>query len=108
MNVSQLAKERIEKPSDVFYIGQSVTCRVLSCNPESDRLALTFILDGEGPASGPRKRRVSESGDRSGDRSGDSGEKKKRRERQDTDEVPEGTPLSVGQVKIFLCLTGCL
>ena len=47
MAASRLAKEPILHPSDKFYIGQSLRCRVISCDADRDRLALTFILDGE-------------------------------------------------------------
>lgn len=50
-----LAKEPVEHPADMFYIGQSVTCRILSCDAERDKMALTFVLDGE-PSQGTKRK----------------------------------------------------
>ncbi|XP_067935135.1 protein RRP5 homolog [Watersipora subatra] len=60
---SQLAKEEIEKPADVFYVGQSVTCRVLSCDPQRDKLALSFVLDEDKPRGSKRKSEAMETGE---------------------------------------------
>lgn len=67
----------------MFYIGQSVTCRILSCDAAKDKLALSFILDGDSAPS--VKRKLTDTSD----------EGVKRRK-----VIPQGPKLSIGEVNI--------
>ena len=38
----ELSSEVIDYPEKVFYLGQVVTCRVISCNSEQEKLLLSL------------------------------------------------------------------
>ena len=42
VHVSEIAYERVEKPSDVLKVGQDVKVKVLSVDPERDRISLSI------------------------------------------------------------------
>lgn len=42
VHVSEIAYERVEKPSDVLKVGQEVKVKVLSVDPERDRISLSI------------------------------------------------------------------
>ncbi|KAK7508560.1 hypothetical protein BaRGS_00000126, partial [Batillaria attramentaria] len=45
----QLSMAEISDPKAVFYVGQVVRCRVLSCQPDSEKLRLSLIISGKTP-----------------------------------------------------------
>ncbi|MBQ9644649.1 MAG: S1 RNA-binding domain-containing protein, partial [Lachnospiraceae bacterium] len=50
LHVSQIAKEHIDKPSDVLKIGQEVTAKIVDFNEENNKISLSIkalILDQE-------------------------------------------------------------
>ena len=107
---AHLAKTPIDKPADKFYIGQSVTCRVLSCDPAQDKLALSFILEGDAPAASNRKRKISQTSTEESDKT----ESVDKRSREEGKVTAVGKPLSLGQVsdsdmtEIWLCYVLCV
>ena len=42
LHVSQIAKEHIEKPSDVLSVGQEVTAKVVDFNEEGKKISLSI------------------------------------------------------------------
>ena len=42
LHVSQIAKEHIEKPSDVLTVGQEVTAKVVDFNEEGKKISLSI------------------------------------------------------------------
>ena len=42
LHVSQIAKEHIEKPSDVLKVGQVVTAKVVDFNEEEKKISLSM------------------------------------------------------------------
>jgi len=41
LHVSQIAKERVEKPSDVLKVGDEVTAKVVDFNPAEKKISLS-------------------------------------------------------------------
>ncbi len=41
LHVSQISKERVEKPSDVLKVGDEVTAKIIDFNPENNRISLS-------------------------------------------------------------------
>ncbi len=52
LHVSQISRERIEKPSDVLKVGQEVTAKVVDFNSEDKKISLSIkaLLTAEAPA----------------------------------------------------------
>ncbi len=52
LHVSQISRERIEKPSDVLKVGQEVTAKVVDFNSEDKKISLSIkaLLAAEAPA----------------------------------------------------------
>ena len=52
LHVSQISKERIEKPSDVLSIGQEIEAKVVEFNDEEKKISLSIksLLEPEAPA----------------------------------------------------------
>ncbi len=53
LHVSQIAKEHIDKPSDVLTTGQEVTAKIVDCNEEDRKISLSIkelTSDGESAA----------------------------------------------------------
>lgn len=93
MAQSRLAKNSIEKPAESFYIGQAITCRVVSADPAADKLALTFILDGSDEGTGkPQKRKLV---------SPEMETLPELKKSKASETVVQGAVLSVGQVKVL-------
>ncbi|MCM1089721.1 MAG: 30S ribosomal protein S1 [Butyrivibrio sp.] len=42
LHVSQIAKEHIEKPSDILSVGQEVTAKIVDCNEEDRKISLSI------------------------------------------------------------------
>ena len=64
LHVSQIAKEHIEKPSDVLKVGQEVTAKIVDFNEENNKISLSIkamILDQE--RAERRESREEENGD---------------------------------------------
>lgn len=49
---SELSTVEISNPASMFYPGQVVRCRVLSCQPANQRLKLSLIISGKAPLAG--------------------------------------------------------
>jgi ribosomal protein S1 len=49
LHVSQISHNRVEKPSDVFKVGDEVTAKVIAFNPENRRISLSIKAMEEGP-----------------------------------------------------------
>ena len=85
-----------------------MTCRVLSCDPAQDKLALSFILEGD--ATSNRKRKISQTSTEESDKT----ESVDKRSREEGKVTAVGKPLSLGQVsdsdmtEIWLCYALCV
>ena len=56
LHVSQIAKEHIEKPSDVLQVGQEVTAKVVDFNAEDKKISLSIkalLNDNEAQEEAP-------------------------------------------------------
>ncbi len=56
IHISQLSRQRVDKPQDVLQEGQEVEARILEVNPAERRIRLSLRPQSEEPAEEPRRR----------------------------------------------------